>query len=164
MSLKEQADFAQNYCVQEGEMWDELFHLFQEEGVIVVQAAGNEGYLAVIDPMKRTDATIIVGATNEAGDRASFSNFGEEVDVYAPGDLIAGAGINGKIVKMSGTSMAAPLIAGLVAALLSVDPDADLQRIKGALRASFEQGEEDGKQVHAGRAVEYILQKDEPNA
>ena len=31
MSLEEQALFAENYCIQEGEMWDELFQLFEEE-------------------------------------------------------------------------------------------------------------------------------------
>ena len=59
------------------------------------------------------------------------------MDVYAPGDLIAGAGIDGKIVKMSGTNVAAPLVSGLVAALLSLEPDADLKRVKEALVASF---------------------------
>ena len=164
MSLEEQALFAENYCIQEGEMWDELFQLFEEERVLVVQAAGNESYLAVIDPMKRTDATIIVGATSEGGDPAFFSNFGEQVDVYAPGDLIAGAGIDGKIVKMSGTSMAAPLVSGLVAALLSLEPDADMIRVKEALVASFAPGEARWKRVHAGRAAEYLLQNEEPNA
>ena len=164
LSLEEQAIFAEEYYVQEGKIWDELFHLFQDEGVIVVQAAGNDGYLAVIDPMKRTDASIIVGATGEEGDWAFFSNFGEVVDVHAPGDLIAGAGVDGKIIKMSGTSMAAPLVSGLVAALLSLEPEADLPRIKDALLASFETGKEQLKCVHAGRAAEYLLQKDEPNA
>jgi hypothetical protein len=60
--------------------------------------------------------------------------------------------------------MAAPLVSGLVAALLSLEPEADLPRIKEALLASFETGKEQLKCVHAGRAAEYLLQKDEPNA
>ena len=42
-------------------MWDELFQLFEEERVLVVQAAGNESYLAVIDAMKRTEPPSSLG-------------------------------------------------------------------------------------------------------
>ena len=108
--------------------------------------------------MKRTDATILVGALDETGERTSFSNYGDAVDVFAPGEMIAGAGIDGKIVKMSGTSMASPLIAGLVAALLSLEPDADLERIRGALIASFDPRAIHLKRAHAGRA-DYLLEK-----
>ena len=80
------------------------------------------------------------------------------MDVYAPGDLIAGAGIDGKIVKMSGTSMA-PLVSGLVAALLSLEPDADLKRVKEALVASFAPAKRN-ETMHAGRAAEHLLQKE----
>lgn len=160
----DQLEFAMHYLVQEGEMWDEVFALFEEKGVIVVQAAGNEGFVAAVDPMKRTDATITVGALDREGEWTSFSNFGDAVDVFAPGVLIAGAGIEGKIVKMSGTSMASPLVAGLVAALLSLEPGADLERIRGALRASFEPGAKQLKQVHAGRAADYLLENSESNA
>ena len=158
-----QLDFAENYFVEEGEMWDEVFSLFEQQGVLVVQAAGNDGFLASIDPMKRTGSTIMVGALDESGERTSFSNYGETVDVYAPGEMIAGAGIDGKIVKMSGTSMASPLIAGLVAALLSLEPDADLERIRGALIASFDPNTAHLKRAHAGRAADHLLANSESN-
>jgi hypothetical protein len=55
-------------------------------------------------------------------------------------------------------------VSGLVAALLSLEPDADLKRVKEALVTSFAPGEAQWKRVHAGRAAEHLLQNEEPNA
>jgi subtilisin family serine protease len=74
----------------------------------------------------RTGAAITVGATQSSGDRASYSNFGPCVDIMAPGTAIYSSWYsttaNNAYVTISGTSMAAPHVAGVVAAYRSYNP------------------------------------------
>jgi len=62
---------------------------------------------------------IVVGALDEAGNLADLSNYSsDQIDLYAPGMDIESAEAGGGLLKMSGTSMAAPMIAGLLAKIL----------------------------------------------
>ncbi|TEB37713.1 serine protease [Coprinellus micaceus] len=106
-------------------------------GVHLVVAAGNSYSLAETSSPARVKAVITVGASDIKDARATFSNFGPVVDVFAPGVDITSAwntADNGTAV-LSGTSMATPHIAGLVAYLLSLEgedisPAVMSQRIK----------------------------------
>jgi len=92
------------------------------DGIVVVVAAGNANADACASsPSGNRASALTVGATNEADSRASFSNFGKCVDLFAPGTNIRSAGITSNTATslMSGTSMAAPHVAGLVARYLS---------------------------------------------
>lgn len=67
---------------------------------------------------------ITVGAINAADDRrASFSNFGAVVDIFAPGVDVTSVGIDSDTAtaRLSGTSMASPHVAGLAAYLMSLE-------------------------------------------
>ncbi|KAG8970440.1 subtilisin-like serine protease [Tulasnella sp. 419] len=92
-----------------------------EAGVHVVVAAGNENVDAGQTSPARVPTVITVGAMGINDTRAKFSNFGEVVDVFAPGvDIIsAWMGSPNATKKISGTSMATPHVAGLAAYLLS---------------------------------------------
>lgn len=92
-----------------------------KKGITVVVAAGNgdkttrlPADTANIIPAKY-DNVIVVGALDETGTKASFSNYGDSVDVIAPGVKIPSAYKEGGYRTSSGTSQAAPHIAAVAA-------------------------------------------------
>ena len=113
----------------------EAINLATAAGAVVVVAAGNEG----TDAMKSTPANcanvIAVGALDGQGTATSYSNYGGQVDIYAPGGQVATTdGIlstfnSGSTVPaeptyraIHGTSMAAPLVSSVVALIRQANP------------------------------------------
>jgi subtilisin family serine protease len=82
-------------------------------GVFVVVAAGNDNANACNYSPASATAVTTVGATTSTDARASYSNYGSCVDVYAPGSSITSTWSNGSTNTISGTSMASPHVAGV---------------------------------------------------
>lgn len=86
----------------------------------VVVAAGNFAMDACyFSPASAKGSVITVGSINQNDQRSQFSNFGKCVDIWAPGTSVVSAAhdsINGTAI-FSGTSMSAPIVAGVVASL-----------------------------------------------
>jgi subtilisin family serine protease len=94
-----------------------------ERGVVVCAAAGNENAETYFYPAACGGSLVLaVGATDQKDDKASYSSFGNWVHVSAPGSSILSTCVSGNYCSKSGTSMAAPHVAGMAGLLLSRFP------------------------------------------
>lgn len=98
-------------------------------GILQVYAAGNAGPdCGTASPAGEGDAFVSVGATTQEGALADFSARGPATDgriapdVVAPGDRVVTATMDGTYQEISGTSFAAPLVAGVAALMLQANP------------------------------------------
>lgn len=115
-AIEEQVDvisMSLGCSVDPGPALHEAIKRARAAGIVIVAATGNEnthvGWPAVYEEV------IAVGAVSQTLDRAGFSNFGNEVDIAAPGVDIYSTYPVGRYAKLSGTSMATPMVAGVVA-------------------------------------------------
>lgn len=90
----------------------------EQKGVIIVAAAGNNGNSAAVYPADYP-GVIAVSATDTNDNLASFSSYGPDITVSAPGVNIVSTYNTGGYATMSGTSMASPEVAGLLGLALS---------------------------------------------
>jgi len=104
------------------------------KGLILVAAAGNFGSTQLSYPAAYPQV-ISVGSTGTSDKRSSFSNYGEWVDVGAPGENVVST-VPGGYAEMTGTSMAAPDVAGVVALICSYAPTASNSQIRSALEST----------------------------
>ncbi len=112
------------------------------EGVVVVVASGNSSKDACLESPAREPQAITVGATGDADYLAWFSNYGACLDLFAPGINIRSAYIGGpeKYETFSGTSMAAPHVAGTAALYLQNTPGAAPADVAAAILAAATSG------------------------
>ena len=125
------------------ELWDtsslaSAVEYAYDKGCIIVVASGNDNTL-IGDYPAAYEHVITVGSISPGGYRSSFSNYGSELDVMAPGfDILSLRGdglrvgekeyfvpandLDAEYLRMAGTSMATPYVSGLVALLLSQCP------------------------------------------
>jgi thermitase len=132
------------------------------KGVVIVAAAGNNGNTAPVYPAYYPNC-IAVAATDQNDARASFSSYGNWVDVAAPGDSIYSTlpnhnykigGISSYGV-LSGTSMAAPHVAGLAGLVWSTSYGTDNASVRSRIESTADAISGTGTYWHYGRINAY---------
>lgn len=128
--------------MSKSEAFNEAVRKLIADGMIVVAAAGNQNRDACLySPASETSA-ISVGAIDKTELRASYSNYGTCVDIFAPGSDLVGAwvGPSNTYRSSSGTSNAAPIVSGIVATMLQKNPNLTQEEVAQALTATATSG------------------------
>ena len=103
-----------------------------QSNVVVVAAAGNGNTSSYSSPSDY-NSVISVIATDQSNQKASFSDYGPYKDISAPGVSIYSTVTGGSYNHMQGTSMSSPVVAGVAALILSVNPALTVSEVKHIL-------------------------------
>ena len=103
-----------------------------QNNVVVVCAAGNYSSSTVSYPASHPNV-IAVGGTDKNNRRASFAQYGQNLDVVAPAVGIYSTALNNNYNSEDGTSFAAPQVSGVAALILSVRPDLTGQQVRNVI-------------------------------
>ncbi len=173
---------------------DSAVRYAQEKGVLLVHAAGNDGAnndasasypTSILDDGTRAMLWLEVGASSWKGLpvlAASFSNYGRtRVDLFAPGEDVLSTTPGGTVKRESGTSMAAPVVSGVAALLMSYFPEFTAAQVREILvesartfpslqverpgdgvQVSFSELSRTGGVIDAYAAVKLALQRSAP--
>ncbi|ARS90807.1 S8 family serine peptidase [Natrarchaeobaculum aegyptiacum] len=137
-----------------------------EQGTLLVGAAGNDG--SSVSYPAAYDAVMAVSAVDSRDRLASFSNRGPEIDLAAPGVSVLSTTLNDGYTRASGTSMAAPVVAGVAGLVLSRYPDLTVDALREHLEATAEdvglRGPHQGAgRINAAAAVTTVPEGHEPD-
>ncbi|TAE67067.1 MAG: subtilisin [Bacteroidetes bacterium] len=143
-------------------IYSEAIRYAQKKGAIVVVAAGNENQSAKNCVPASCEGVIVVSATDHTNNKASFSNTINEVKmgIAAPGENILSTLPNQKYASYSGTSMATPYVAGLLAMMKAINPKITTEKAYSILKASGQDTKnttQTGKLIYPMKALEMLL-------
>ena len=115
----------------------DAFHAAQNANILTSVAAGNDGVnhgTSKFYPASfNLDGLIAVAGTTDTGALATFSDYGGDVEIAAPGQFILSTLPGNQYGYLSGTSMASPQVAGAVALMVSQNPSATVSDLRARL-------------------------------
>ncbi len=135
---------------------EEVIRYAYDEGCILIAAAGNSGQVGnpLIYPAAY-ELTIAVAASDSLDRKAGFSSYGSFVNITAPGERVLSTTIENGYQVSSGTSFAAPLVAGVVGLMLAIDSSLTQSQILSCLSKTadnfYEKNPDFVGQLGAGR-------------
>ena len=155
-----QQDLIRNHFKEEERLWREIMRIAANHNSTLVVAAGNDNVLAGIDALQRPELFITVSAVDKNSRslaKAEFSNYGLFSTLSAPGvDIYSSIGEN-DYRTMDGTSMAAPIVAGAVALMKSLNDTLTTKQIICILQATGVEVQGNiGKMIRLDQALEKV--------
>ena len=116
-------------------LFEQAIRNASDNGTVCVCAAGNDSTSKTIYPSDAS-AAISVMAHTKKGEKALFSNYGNDRDISAPGKLIYSTYKDSGYGNLDGTSMAAPIVSGIAGLLFTENPDLTPREIKNLIYTS----------------------------
>lgn len=121
-------------------------------GCLVVASSGNNGWSRPHYPSDYEEV-ISVGSSNINNLRDKLSNYGNRLDILAPGVNILTTSLNGTFKQVSGTSLAAPLVSASAAILLELNHNLNPDELKGILKSSSTDVYSRGWDIESGSGI-----------
>lgn len=121
-------------------------------GAVVVAAAGNDQASRLVWPAANVNV-VSVGATDAVQEQVVFSNSGWQLQITAPGYVVRAAWTDGERIDFTGTSASSPVVAGAIAAVMSVNPGMSAQEAWAVLQAHADDAGAPGRDDDYGAGV-----------
>ena len=156
-----QRELINNHFKEEERLWRTIMRIAANHNSTLVVAAGNDNVLAGIDALQRPELFITVSAVDKENrnmSKAEFSNYGPYTTISAPGVDIYSAIDKNNYKMTDGTSMAAPIIAGAVALMKSINDSITTKQIICILQETgLETHGNIGKLIQLDKALEKVI-------
>lgn len=132
--------------------FDEQYEEHYKNNILIIAAAGNGGNSAKSYPASYK-AVMSVAAVDSGKNKASFSQYNDQVEIAAPGVSVKSTLPNNQYASWSGTSMACPHVAGVAALVWSHFPECSAQDIRFALDSTAEDVGSPGCDINYGYGI-----------
>jgi gliding motility-associated-like protein len=116
-------------------IYESIFAVAAQNNILCIAAAGNSSTSSKMYPAGYNNV-IAVGSTTSTDAKSSFSNYGNWIDVMAPGSSIYSTVPGNNYTTYSGTSMACPMVSGLCALMLSRNPNLTATQVESCLKST----------------------------
>ncbi|CCQ10944.1 Alkaline serine protease [Pseudoalteromonas luteoviolacea B = ATCC 29581] len=128
------------------------FEQSYSRGMLHIAAAGNDGNSSLSYPASY-DAVVSVAAVDSSENKASFSQYNNQVEIAGPGVNVNSTWNNGGYKSISGTSMATPHVSGVAALVWSHFPECSNTQIRNALNATAKDKGTSGRDTSYGFGI-----------
>ncbi|UTR09700.1 S8 family peptidase [Evansella sp. LMS18] len=136
----------------DSELMHDAIRYAYDKDVVLIAASGNDNVHIPMYPAAYEEV-LAVAAVTPHRERAFFSNYGDHIDVSAPGEHIPGTYPGSQYVVMSGTSMASPHVAGMAGLIRSVNPDLSNEEVYDIIRSSSDDAGDKGYDPYYGYGI-----------